>query len=68
MAKTRTEINADYVARRKMTGSTKVTVWLEPEPAKALDRLRHKFGSKDAAVSAAVTALDKTTNPDPERS
>ncbi|MFD3263144.1 hypothetical protein [Phenylobacterium ferrooxidans] len=67
MAKSRTEINADYVARRKMTGSTKVTVWLEPEPIKALERLRTKFGSKDAAISAAVVALDETTSraPDP---
>jgi len=44
-----------YAAKRKAEGWAKVTVWLSPEALKALEKLKVKHGSRDAALNAVLT-------------
>lgn len=52
----------NYQARRTAAGERKVTMWLSPESQQALERLRAKHGSKDAAVNKAIQAYDEREN------
>ena len=49
--------SARYFAQREKYGIKRVTLWLSPESQAALEELREKFGSKDAAANDAIMAL-----------
>jgi hypothetical protein len=46
----------NYEAQRKAKGWAKVTIWLSPEALEALKPLIAVYGSRDAALSAAVVS------------
>ena len=50
--------SATYFKKREAAGLKRATFWLTPEAREALDRLAKAHGSKDAAVVAAILALD----------
>jgi len=49
--------SAAYFKRREEAGIKRVTVWLTPEARDALEKLGGQYGSKDAAVNAAILSL-----------
>lgn len=59
MTKPRSEVNADYFKRRAAAGDKRVTVWLTKNAREALERLKAKHGSKDAAVEACLVHCDR---------
>lgn len=59
----RRKASAAYHAKRTEAGLRKVTLWLSPEAREALEALKSKHGSKDAAADAAILALAKAPRP-----
>jgi hypothetical protein len=49
-----TSPSARYHAKRTASGERKSTFWLKPESAARLTELAREYGSKDAAVNAAI--------------
>lgn len=43
--------------KRRDAGMKKITVWLDPTGLELMAAFRERFGSQDAAVSAALRAL-----------
>lgn len=60
MAKSRREINADQAAKLKLCGVKRLSIWIDPDVARALRRLAEEHGSQAAAVNAVILAAAKT--------
>ena len=54
---TRRAASAAYFKRREEAGLKRVTVWLDAETRAKLAELGQEFGSKDAAIAAAIRVL-----------
>lgn len=57
----RRKASAAYHAKRTEAGLRKVTLWLSPEAREALEVMKDRHGSKDAAADTAIIAAKKST-------
>lgn len=56
----RRRASANYHAKRERYGIKRATWWSTTETRDALDVLAERFGTKDAAINAAILALLET--------